>query len=279
MNIQTVKATELVRDLVGEEATRLQELIDAADAAAQELQSIERELDDLEEVEEDDDDLTEGEQAWKYQLLRTKDRMMFVMHNPYRSPNQRLTYHLRPVGGATRASESTSQPSKATHTSIYLPSPLPQIIGCLTSTDSNPTRRCHSYAMTLRNADVTVTLRRSYAAQIRAADGGELCVFCASNTLYWEWRDEAPAERALPFLARSGILAIRRHCMGLASAGQLHIATRFIRDDVPDLLNRVLLWARVTLSGEAATQANRRVLDALQDQLASVSPVPYLCYY
>jgi hypothetical protein len=103
--------------------------------------------------------------------------------------------------------------------------------------------------------------------------GGNLHVFCASNTLYWERRDLRPPQVAAAFLELSGIVTIRRHCMKLVSESQLRIATSYLRDDIPGLLNNVEIWVR-TGAGTADAEKKRVIreaLDQLEDQLRSVS--------
>ncbi|KAL2127275.1 hypothetical protein VTI74DRAFT_10996 [Chaetomium olivicolor] len=129
---------------------------------------------------------------------------------------------------------------------------------------------CHRCAMEIRNAYVIAELSRKYANELPGdGDRGELRVFCASNTLYWKHRHVRPAERALPLLRQSGILAIRQHCMGLASESQLRIAMRYLRDHVPDVIRDVELWVRsgaVSASVEQS-RAFREVLNALEARL------------
>ena len=132
--------------------------------------------------------------------------------------------------------------------------------------------------MEIRNAKVTAKLIRTYADKI---PGGQLRVFCASNTLYWKWRNVRSADRALPFLRQSGILAIRRHCMGLASESQLRIALQYIRHDVPNVIDQVEVWARsgAVSTNEAQTRAVRAVLDAIDARLRRVSTYLYSLTY
>jgi hypothetical protein len=103
--------------------------------------------------------------------------------------------------------------------------------------------------------------------------GGNLHVFCASNTLYWENRDLKPPQVAATFLELSGIVTIRRHCMNLVAESQLRIATSYLRDDIPNLLSNVEVWVR-TGAGTADAEKKRVIreaLDQFEDQLRSVS--------
>jgi hypothetical protein len=124
--------------------------------------------------------------------------------------------------------------------------------------------------ITTRNALVGSKLHDLYGDKIR---GGDLHVFCASNTLYWDKRDLRSRDKAVPFLELSGIVAIRRHCMALISESQLRVATKYLRDDIPNLLSNVELWVQ-TGAGTADAEEKRAVLEALgtfEDRLRRVS--------
>jgi hypothetical protein len=121
-----------------------------------------------------------------------------------------------------------------------------------------------------RNALVESRLRGVYGSAIR---GANLRVFCASNSLYWEHRNARSRATASKFLELSGIVTIRKHCMGLVSESQLRIATKYLRDDIPNLLSNVELWVQ---SGAGTADAERKraareALDAFGGHLRTVS--------
>ncbi|KAK3937803.1 nuclear GTPase SLIP-GC [Diplogelasinospora grovesii] len=122
------------------------------------------------------------------------------------------------------------------------------------------------YIMTARNKFVTDNLAKMYKDKI---PGGNLRVFCAGNIMYWDYRDVKPKEKALPFLQLSGIPAIRRHCMTMVSEGQLRVAIKYMRDDIPDVVSNVDLWVRSGAgSADAAhKQAVRKAVDELETRL------------
>ena len=122
--------------------------------------------------------------------------------------------------------------------------------------------RLQKYLIVTRNGIVEARLLRHYSRRLR---GGNLHVFCASNTLYWEKRGARPLHVTIPVLELSGIVAIRRHCMGLVSESQLRIATTYLRDDIPNLISRVELWVQ-SGAGTATAERKRAVREAL-DQL------------
>ncbi|KAK4119755.1 P-loop containing nucleoside triphosphate hydrolase protein, partial [Parathielavia appendiculata] len=124
------------------------------------------------------------------------------------------------------------------------------------------------YLITTRNNTVATQLLAHYRDMI---PGGNLHVFCASNTLYWDNRELRPPQVATTFLELSGIVTIRRYCMNLVSESQLRIATRYLRDDIPNLLSKVELWVR-TGAGTADAEKKRVIreaLDQFEDQLRS----------
>ena len=124
--------------------------------------------------------------------------------------------------------------------------------------------------ITTRNALVESKLHDLYRNKIQ---GGDLRVFCASNSRYWAKRDLRSGERASPFLELSGIIAIRRHCMALVSDSQLRVATKYLQDDIPSLLSSIELWVQ-SGSGTADAERKRAVqeaLDGFENSLRRVS--------
>ncbi len=97
-------------------------------------------------------------------------------------------------------------------------------------------------------------------------------MFCVSNHDYWERRDAARDE-ALPILNLSGILSVRKHCIGLVASTQLQAATMYIRDQIPALLREVELWVQSGAGSmdEERKQAVRETLDALEVRLRRVN--------
>ncbi len=113
--------------------------------------------------------------------------------------------------------------------------------------------------VTTRNAVVIPSLRDLYRDSIQ---GGDLHVFCASNTLYWKGREFRSRDRAAPFLELSGIVTIRKHCMALVSESQLRVATKYLRDDIPNLLSNIELWVQRG-AGTADAEKKRVIREAL----------------
>ncbi|TGJ78173.1 hypothetical protein E0Z10_g10588 [Xylaria hypoxylon] len=119
--------------------------------------------------------------------------------------------------------------------------------------------------VTTRNAIVEKKLFDLYRHEI---PGDQLKVFCASNTIYWDWRD-TPKDESMPHLLLSGILAIREHCMAMVSESQYAAAKKYMRDDIGVLLGELGLWVQ---SGQGSLNAERKenirsTLDTLERKL------------
>ncbi|KAJ8128625.1 hypothetical protein O1611_g5007 [Lasiodiplodia mahajangana] len=121
------------------------------------------------------------------------------------------------------------------------------------------------FIITTRNSIIKRNLSGLYAHEV---PGNSLRVFCASNTMYWDCRDE-PKTRAMPHLILSGILEIREHCMSIVSESQYKAATEYMRDGVGVLLGDLDLWVQ---SGQGSLDATRKAeirstLDTLERRL------------
>ncbi|KAI1275476.1 hypothetical protein F5Y07DRAFT_389933 [Xylaria sp. FL0933] len=127
------------------------------------------------------------------------------------------------------------------------------------------TRSLQQFLITTRNAIVEQKLLDLYRHEV---PGSQLKVFCASNAIYWDWR-EKPKDDSLPYLILSGILAIRQHCMSMVSESQYVAAKKYMRDDIGVLLGELDLWVQ---SGQGSLSAERResirnTLDTLERKL------------
>lgn len=125
------------------------------------------------------------------------------------------------------------------------------------------------YFVEKRNRKVTHALVRRYGNELPSGD--DLHVHCVSNKLYREQR-EAPSAVAMPYLNLSGIIRLRKHCIGIVSSEQFRKAVAYINNDTTALLSDVQLWAQ---SGAGnATAENREVilqaLDIVEARLARV---------
>ncbi|KAK5636992.1 hypothetical protein RRF57_012704 [Xylaria bambusicola] len=119
--------------------------------------------------------------------------------------------------------------------------------------------------ITTRNTIVEKKLVGQYQHEV---PGNGLRVFCASNTIYWDWRQEN-RDQSMPHLVLSGVLKIRQHCMSMVSESQYAAATKYMRDDVGVLLGELDLWVQ---SGQGSLSAERkekirRTLDTLERKL------------
>ncbi|KAJ4310045.1 hypothetical protein N0V94_008631 [Neodidymelliopsis sp. IMI 364377] len=111
----------------------------------------------------------------------------------------------------------------------------------------------------LRNGKVSTGLQQRY--QSGSATVVAPSVFCVSNKLYWENR-EKPAASALPYLRLSGILELRRYCIGIVAQSRLDATRAFIRDEIPAFLGSVELWVEAG-AGNASAERKQQILDAV----------------
>ncbi|KAK0375078.1 hypothetical protein CLIM01_07570 [Colletotrichum limetticola] len=114
------------------------------------------------------------------------------------------------------------------------------------------------YLIKTRNTIITRQLRTAYEDKI---PGGNLAVFCVSNILYWDERHK-PRDVALPSLQLSGILALRKHCLGIIADSQLSIAKRYIDNDIPAILGEAALWVE-SGAGSAGAEQKLHIRDTL----------------
>ncbi|RYP01347.1 hypothetical protein DL765_010864 [Monosporascus sp. GIB2] len=110
----------------------------------------------------------------------------------------------------------------------------------------------------LRNDKVSDGLREEYRNHPIART---LKTFCVSNKIYWENR-EKPATAASPYLKLSGILDLRRYCIGIVAESRLRATREFIKDEIPAFLGSVELWVEAG-SGNASAERRQRILDAV----------------
>lgn len=110
----------------------------------------------------------------------------------------------------------------------------------------------------LRNDKVSDRLQEEYRNHPIATT---LKTFCVSNKIYWDHRDK-PATAALPYLKLSGILELRRYCVGIVAESHLRATREFIKDEIPALLGSVELWVEAG-SGNASAERKQQILDAV----------------
>ncbi|TVY32961.1 hypothetical protein LSUB1_G006630 [Lachnellula subtilissima] len=121
------------------------------------------------------------------------------------------------------------------------------------------------FALNRRSERAKQTLDNLYRNRVL---GNLFQVFCASNTEYWKHR-YSPKDAAFPHLSLSGILAIRKHCISMVADRQLRVATKYIQDDIPALLEDVELWVQSGAGSVDAEQkaAIRETLNMLEARL------------
>jgi hypothetical protein len=130
------------------------------------------------------------------------------------------------------------------------------------------------FIVTLRNDKVSRSLRQAYRNHPVATS---LRIFCVSNNVYWDSR-EKPSDVALPYLNFSGIVDLRRYCIGVVAQSRLEATRKFINDEIPALLGSIELWVNAG-SGNASAETKQQVLDAvsgMQRELDEVRSAQFL---
>jgi hypothetical protein len=118
------------------------------------------------------------------------------------------------------------------------------------------------HIITTRNRKVSSQLQRRYRNDLALA-GGNLRTFCVSNVIYWDKRTKR-VDVARPFLELSGILDLRRYCIGIVAESHLRATVEYIRDEIPALLGSIELWVQAG-SGNASAEVKQQILDAVSD--------------
>ena len=119
-------------------------------------------------------------------------------------------------------------------------------------------RQLKTHLITTRNSKVTTKLRERYQTD---AAGESLRVFCISNTIYWGNRNE-PIRYSLPLLELSGIIYLRRHCVGIVADSHLRATIQYIKEEIPALLGAVELWTQAG-SGSGSAERKEMILKAV----------------
>lgn len=114
------------------------------------------------------------------------------------------------------------------------------------------------YIVELRNDNVSNGLKKEYQNQPIAST---MRIFCVSSKMY-ENNRENPATEALPYLKMSGILELRRYCIGIVAQSRLRATKEFTQGDIPAFLGSVELWVKAG-SGNTSAQKKQQILNAV----------------
>jgi hypothetical protein len=118
--------------------------------------------------------------------------------------------------------------------------------------------KLRSFIMQLRNDKVSSRLREEHRNYSNAAT---LNVFCVSNKIYWKIR-EKPGEVALSHLKLSGVLELRRYCIGIVAQSRHRATAKYIKDEIPALIGSVQLWVEAG-AGNGSAESKQAILDAV----------------
>jgi hypothetical protein len=121
----------------------------------------------------------------------------------------------------------------------------------------------------LRNAKVSDGLLEQYREHPIAATPR---IFCVSNTTYWDHR-EKPTLASMPYLVESGIIGLRKYCIGIVADSRLRVSVEVIKVQVPAFFGSVELWVEAGSSSVSA-EKKQQILGAvhvIQNALDEVS--------
>jgi hypothetical protein len=124
------------------------------------------------------------------------------------------------------------------------------------------------FIVSLRNGKVSLGLREEYGNHPVATP---LRIFCVSNKIYWDNR-EKPYDAALPYLSLSGILDLRRHCIGVVAQSRLQATRNFVKDEIPALIGSIGLWVEAG-SVRPTVDSKERILDAVSSVQQEIEKV------
>jgi hypothetical protein len=106
--------------------------------------------------------------------------------------------------------------------------------------------------------------RRNENARRQLADKyNDIQVFCVSNTLYRDHRQDPP-DSAEAYLNLSGILDLRRYCQLVPAEAGLRATRAFLTHQVPALLGSIRQWVLAgsdTITTERAATLSRALED------------------
>lgn len=109
-----------------------------------------------------------------------------------------------------------------------------------------------------RNEGVSSGLKRQYKNHPAAR---LLKTFCVSNKMYWDQREKR-ATIARPYLELSGILELRRYCIGIVAESHLRAMKAFVKDEIPALLGSIELWVEAG-SGNITAERKQQILNVI----------------
>ena len=124
--------------------------------------------------------------------------------------------------------------------------------------------------MEARNSHVKKGLQNAYSSKV---PGGQLEVFCVSNTTYEKFSRKGNTE----MVHASGIPDLRRFCHTITAGAQLLEAKNFLQSRLSSLLNSVELWANTSAHPQVEDNVpDESIHNVLQEVKAEVLIIPNL---
>ncbi|KAJ4302861.1 hypothetical protein N0V90_001752 [Kalmusia sp. IMI 367209] len=109
-----------------------------------------------------------------------------------------------------------------------------------------------------RNADIVRRIEDEYRDHPVAKSTQ---TFCVSNKIYWESRKK-PAAPSQPYLRLSGIMELRRCCIGIVAESYLRAIHHYVNDEIPTLLGSISLLF-VAGSGDTSDERQQEILNSV----------------
>lgn len=116
-------------------------------------------------------------------------------------------------------------------------------------------RRQQSLLMQARNSHVEKGLQKAYASKV---PGGNLDVFCVSNTLYEKYAEKGNGE----LVRASCIPELRQFCYSITAEAHFQEALHFLRSELLNLLTSLQMW-----TGAGGINQLKPQIDGLNDSM------------
>ncbi|KAF2240355.1 hypothetical protein BU26DRAFT_442855 [Trematosphaeria pertusa] len=97
------------------------------------------------------------------------------------------------------------------------------------------------HIITVRNTDIVHKIQAEYRDHPCA---GSLQIFCGSNKIYWKYRMK-PASASKRHLELSGIMALRKYCIGMVAESHIRALNNYVKHQIPTLLGSASLWVNL----------------------------------
>jgi hypothetical protein len=126
-----------------------------------------------------------------------------------------------------------------------------------------------------RNSHVKEGLQAAYASKV---PGGQLEVFCVSNTMYEKFTKRGNSDMVRSMVSASGIPGLRRFCHSITADARLLEAKHFLRSTLSSLLNSMEIWANAAPvnsdvgDNDFSIEIDTDVIKEVENEVRSIIP-------